>query len=155
MAHEPDGSSITGLSEDEVTTSRLLTARILRRHMQWFLVNEGELEDFRKMDSGSGDNFTLGIAAITLAVGLFASSLTITSEHFTLPQLVMFYMVPAASGILGLFYASKGRRGKSAAATKRDSDINRIRTESQVAIETTATRMMGDSTNQQVPAVKS
>ena len=143
------------LNEQEIST-KLLTSHILRRHMQWFLVNEAELEEFRKMDSESSDSFTLGVAAITLAVGLFASSFTITTEHFTLPQLVMFYVVPAVSGILGLFYALRGRRGKSAASTKRDSDVSRIRKESQVAIETTATRIVSDeSGGTAMPAIKS
>lgn len=129
------------LKEEDIS-SKLLSSKIFRRHMGWFLVTEGELEEFRKVDAESSDYLTLGVAALAVAIGLFGSSFTITSEHFTLPQLVMFYVVPAFSGIIGLFWTNKGSRGRSAVSTKRETDIARIQRESHVAVET---RIIPDS----------
>ncbi len=132
------------LGEEEISTT-LLTSQIFRRHMRWFLVNEGELEEFRKVDAESSDYLTFGVAALAVAGGLFGSSFTITGDHFTLPQLVMFYLAPAVSGIIGVIWTNKGYRERSTISTKREADIARIRTESQVAVETTATRIVTDT----------
>jgi hypothetical protein len=137
------------LKEEDIST-KLLTSQILPRHMDWFFVNEKELKDFETMDSESSQFLTVGIAALAVAVGLFGSSLTLAGA-FTLPQLVMFYLTPGVVGALGILATWKGFADRGKASVKRLEDIARIRRESAVAVETTATRIIGDTDIRPLP----
>ncbi len=128
--------------KQEDISTKLVTSQISPRSMLWFLVNEGELEDFEKVDSESSQFLTVGIAAIATAIGLFGSSFTISSA-FTLAQLVAFYLTPGVVGTIGTLSIIKGLVDRSNASQKREKDIKRIKKQSAVTVETTARIVSG------------
>jgi hypothetical protein len=113
----------------------LLPRTIEPRPMKWFLVNNDELETFKKVDTGSSQNLALGTLAIGIAASFFGSQFTV-SAALTLHQIALFQLAPAILGPLGIWWSWKGVGELSTMTKERAAHIERIRAKGGVATST-------------------
>jgi len=121
---------------DEKNFSRdLLQGTIAPRTMRWFLVNDDELEQFKKMDAGSSQNLAFGMLAIGIAASFFISRFTV-SANLTVAQFSLFYLAPAFLGPVGIWMVRRGTSELSGISADRAKHIERIRSQSGVVTRT-------------------
>jgi hypothetical protein len=103
--------------------------------MHWFLVNDDELEQFKKMDIGSSQNLAFGMLAIGIAASFFGSRFTV-STALTVAQFSLFYLAPAFLGPVGIWMALRGILELNNKSADRSKHIERIRSQSGVVTRT-------------------
>jgi hypothetical protein len=114
---------------------QLLPGTIAPRAMRWFLVNADELEQFKKMDTGSSQNLAFGMLAIGIAASFFGSRYTVAGD-LTLHQIALFQIAPAIIGPIGLLWTWRGLRELTGMTRERAAHIERIRSQSGVITRT-------------------
>ena len=114
---------------------QLLPGTIAPRAMRWFLVNDDELEQFKKMDTGSSQNLAFGMLAIGIAASFFGSRFTVGTA-LTVPQFTLFYVAPAILLPIGLWWALRGVFELKGMTRERATHIERIRSQSGVITRT-------------------
>lgn len=113
----------------------LLPGTIAPRAMRWFLVNDDELELFKKMDTGSSQNLAFGMLAIGIAASFFSSRFTVSTE-LTVAQFALFYIAPRFLGLAGIWWALRGVFELSNMTKDRARHIERIRSQSGIVTRT-------------------